>query len=256
MIKNNLFDSYPLAVHASVGGLKGRMLEFWEKLRDRATRKTKELKNVPNITVVTWNNLKKGCFEMSCEQQGVDYIVLGADKKQWSNYYKLQLTVDLLESTESEYVLACDSHDALLLGDPLEIVARFQDFECDILFCSECRFYPNLQNKVTEQWKAYQTAVAKSKFAYLSAGTYVGKKDACIEFLTACNKVRPYELFDCSPHPRYVGREDGIGCDQSTMQHTFPKFYPRLQLDYFCKVFQTLAWASPDDVGFSELKLL
>lgn len=255
MIQNNLFHTQPLILHASVYGIKGRVLEFWEKIRNLATRNPKTHLRIPNVTVITWNNLQKGCFESSCERQGVQYTVLGKEVKQWSHYYKLQYTVDLINSLETEYIICCDSHDALLLSQPENILDKFlQKFDCDILFGGECKFYPDLKNPVTNKWKKFQSNIAKSKFCYLSAGAYIGRKEVVKEFLTNCNKIHPCELFDCSPYKWYPGGKE-IGCDQSTMQCTFPSFYPRIQIDYKCEIFQNLAYNHPNDVGFLPIRL-
>ena len=45
-------------------------------------------------------------------------------------------------------------------------------------------------------------------------------------------------------------RKSYFGCDQSSVHHVWPQFYPRVQLDYKCEIFINVANLPPKDVCF------
>ena len=173
---------------------------------------------------------------------------MGSEIKEWNNYLKFDFNIEIAKNCTTEYIMGCDSHDVLLLGHPVEIVDKFKSFDCDLLFNSEVFFYPDYNEPVLQNWKEFEISVAQTKHCFLNSGSWIGKRDFCEEFFSQCQKVRVHDLFDCEPYRAL--RKSYIGCDQSSVHHVWPRFHPKVQLDYRCEIFINVANLPSEDVSF------
>lgn len=242
LIQNNHSGQFPIIIHAPDWNKN----YWWTKILRTQIPTTKcDLSN--ELTIITWNNQSKGQFETSLELRSIPYTCLGSQIVQWSNYYKLSLTLDALKTINTEFVMGCDSHDVIICGSPKRIVEQFRCFTCDLLFNSEKYFYPDFDEPVIQRWKLFEFSVGKGKFRYLNSGAWIGRREFCLEFFTEANKVRVYDLFDCERY-QFL-RSSSIGCDQSSIHHIFSKFFPKVQLDYDCVIFQNIANINKNDIS-------
>ena len=238
------FATCPCVIHAP-----NQTWDVWKKIHKMFFNYShKNLATSDDLTIITWNNLNKGCFEKSMDLQGVSYQVLGSDIKEWNNYLKFDFNVEIADNCKTEFLMGCDSHDVIMLGSPKEIVSKFKTFNCDLLFNSEKFFYPNYDEKILQRWKRFEVSVAQTELCFLNSGAWIGKTDFCKKFFSECQKIRVHDLFDCEPYPAL--RKSYIGCDQSSVHHVWPQFYPRVQLDYKCEIFINVANLPPKDVCF------
>ena len=214
--------------------------KFWKYIEDRFFAKSyQQLENSSDLTIFTWNNQDKGCFERSMDLQGVEYTCLGTKINKWNNYYKFDLTLEALQSVQTPLVMACDALDVLLLQSPTEIVRRFSEMNLDMIFNCEKLFYPNIDHPVINSWKEFEDSVASdAEIRYLNSGMWIGKVEFLKEFFKVVKQVRPYKLFDCKDF--YWLREDSIGCDQSCIKHVRRQFHPNLDVDYQCRIFKVV----------------
>lgn len=242
MLVKSSFDTFPLVIHAP----------DWEKnkywpLLTRCFEKGSHVQHDSDLTILTWNNLEEGWFERSLKSRGVPFIVKGKDQTKWLNYNKFIYNIEVAESCGTKYLMGCDSHDVLMIGDTYEIVRRFEEMDCKLLFNCEKNFYPNFNEPVLQGWKRYEDQVSQSHYKFLNAGAWIGETSFCIDFFRRADQIRVYNLFDCEPY-EYL-KQSSIGCDQSSLHHVFPEFYPEVMLDYGCCIFLNISLPHEDELS-------
>lgn len=219
---------------------------YWDKLCRVFLNRTKTVHNCHDLTVLTWNNRKKGAFERSLEIKGIPHIITGQNDNPWSNYNKFKYNIQIARECGTKYLMGCDSHDVLFIGDPCEVVDRFSRMDCRLLFNCEKFFYPNFPEPTLQRWRSFEMSVGQRPYQFLNAGMWIGETDFCQEFFQHADAVRVYDLFDCEPYEFL--RKSSIGCDQSSLHHIFPHFHPRVSLDYRCEVFLNISNARKDEL--------
>jgi hypothetical protein len=248
MIIKSRYKTYPLVVHAP----DWEKNKFWPNLV-RLFCKENQVIASADLTIVTWNNLHEGVFEKSLRLKNVPFTLKGSSDVTWSNYNKFKYNIEVAKTCGTKYLMGCDSHDVILTGDPIEIVKRFEQMECKMLFNCEKHFYPNLSEPILQGWKSFQKKVSESKYQFLNAGIWIGETNFCLEFFQRANQIRVYDLFDCEPY-EYL-KESSIGCDQSSLHHIFSEYYPEVMLDYGCEIFFNISLPEEDELTI-ELPML
>ncbi|QDU37477.1 hypothetical protein Mal4_17910 [Maioricimonas rarisocia] len=224
-LRNALFGTEPIVAHCP-----GPLHEGWHYFAD-AVRSTPVVPRLPreSATILTWNNGSRpdkpnGLLEQCVGRWGSDVHVLGADVKPWTNLSKLQLTADALQQIGTEYVVGLDSGDVLLVDHPDELVCRFRThFTCDLLFNSTgARCWPEMPAFVMFESTRPAADTASGRH-WLNAGAFVGRTDFCREyFATLAREAAERDWRD----------------DQFAIKETWPRWYPRVQIDYRCHIFQ------------------
>lgn len=188
----------------------------------RIARQKLLLKQPKNVTLVTWNNrTTRSVAEIYAEHCGLELNVLGKGISSWQNLMKIRLTQDFLKSVKTEYMLAIDGSDTVILGDVNRCVEALETAGCDALFSSETACYPNaakLRNKQD------QLAPTESPFKYLNSGVAIFRSEAAIDLFRQASETAPQR----STHS-----------DQSVWQQLLCKGAP-ICLDYYCHIFQTV----------------
>lgn len=226
-ITNLLFGTHPIAAHCP-----GPLHPDWYRFVSEAMTPVPPC-SAPDVTVLTWHGPHRddkpnGVLEQSLERLGLPTLVLhGHDP--WQNIQKLNMTVEGLKHVTTPYVIGADSGDVIFLDNPQLAVERFrQDFACDLLFnATGSRCWPELPEFVTFQSSLPLAAYAHNRH-WLNAGLFIGKTDFCRDYFASLVQEPPLPVFDD---------------DQSMIMHTWPKWYPRVQIDYFSQLFQ---WFNED----------
>ncbi|MEZ4714972.1 MAG: hypothetical protein R2851_02605 [Caldilineaceae bacterium] len=90
----------------------------------------------------------------------------------------------------TEFVLGIDSRDALLLGDPAELVARFVDeYDCRLLFAADLVNWPTLA-----RFDAFESSLPPAqgnRFRYFNGGMWIGRTAYCRRFFAEATRVPP-----------------------------------------------------------------
>ena len=258
MFSNYKLKTHPLILHAP-GGVDRTMRNWNYARRGWANQKNVGTYRVPeNLAIITWNNSKAtndksyhllgkasvvaacsktlGMFEASCRRLGFYCTVLGEDETHWTNRKKIDLTLKFLNTNTKPYVLGCDSSDVLLLGDPGEVLERFLQYKCDALYNAEVAFFPD---EAGGKIRKFEESVGKKPFCYLNAGVWIAKHEACKKIHEMCLKL-PHEASTLYPWS-----------EQLSVHHVYHHFYPQMQIDWRCKVFQTIDKIPPTWFGFS-----
>ena len=237
MISSEEVTGLPIILHAP------DQSDIWYNVLKR--RKTdRHTCNLHNLSIITWNNLGKGIFESSLDDWGLPYTVFGQDALVWNNLLKFKYNLEATVNCKTDYIMGVDSHDAAMIRNPEQLIALFEASDCDLLFNSEAYFYPDYKITYFQERKDFQHSLGNTKFRYLNSGAWIGRRDFCNVFFDYCSKIRLWELFDCTDMCKLYN------CDQSVTHDAFMKFFPRVKLDYECKIFLNIARLKPNEVSF------
>jgi len=201
--------------------------EIWSTLFQIPISKMK--KKNSNLSLITYNqncnsqykNYKNlGLAEYCFDKLGVEYCVLSANTKIWSNRLKIPLTLDFLKKCNTEFVMACDSSDVFVFDLPdTEILNRLN---CDMLFNAESYFWPeNLYNIKQKEEKLFS-----GKFRYLNSGLWVARTNYAKNVFEILNKM-------------YLNNERSLykNSDQVLFKLIYLDQYPKIKIDHECSIF-------------------
>ena len=229
-LTNRLFRTNPIVAHAP-----GPLYQSFQRLCQAAWSQPRRRARCDELTLLTFNTGERpakpcGVFERSCHRFGMAPVVLGRGARNWRNVAKLRLLAEALKRVRTPYVMAADSCDVLLLDSPAVVLERFkQHFACDLVYNttgSGC--YPDLPEFIRYESSRPMAAVAHGRH-WLNAGVWIGRTEFAREY---------YASLAASPLiPGYEHSE------QAVVKREWPKWYPRVQLDYLAIMFQ---WINED----------
>ncbi len=229
-LTNRLFQTHPVLAHAPgpLGNGFQRLCQAVWALPRRSVR-------CDDLTIITFNSGSRtakpcGVFERSLAQLGIEPLVLGQGVPKWTNLKKVRLTLEALAQVTTPFVLAADSCDVLLLDSPAILLERFQQhFSCDLVFNSTgSGCWPELPEFVRFESGLPMAAVAQGRH-WLNAGVWIGRTEFAREFFASLAASPPVAGWESS--------------DQALIKRHWPRWYPRVQLDYLSIMFQ---WINDD----------
>jgi hypothetical protein len=229
-LTNRLFGTQPVVIHAP-----GAPYASFERLVKSVCSAPPQKCRVEDLTILTWNSGPRtekpcGALERSLERFGVQPLVLGAGKCDWQNIDKLRLNAAALREVDTPYVLGADSCDVLFLDSPAVVLDRFREhFTCELVFNSTGgRSWPDLPLYVAYECSRPLAAIAQGRH-WLNSGVWIARTDFAREFFAALTATPPVPGFESS--------------DQAVIKREWPRWYPRVQLDYLSQMFQ---WGNED----------
>ena len=228
-ITNLLFGTQPIAAHCP-----GPLHDDWHRFVAEALTPIAP-GSCPDATVLTWNGFNRpekpnGLLTRSLARLGLRTLELCSSEAGWMNRDKLRLTADALEHVQTPYVIGADSCDVIFLDNPQIAVERFRaHFACDLLFnATGSRCWPELPEFVNYQSSLPLAAVAHGRH-WINSGLFIGKTEFCRDYFRRLSAEPPVERYEYD--------------DQSIVMRTWPQWYPRVQTDYLCQIFQ---WFNED----------
>jgi len=201
----------------------------------------------PELTILLVHNYEsEPIMEQSLRYVGIENftVVRPPINGPWIHTVKVSAILNYLKSgaCKTEYLLYCDSNDAVLRDDPRKAIRCLEEENCELLFSKtrSKRVYKYLSHA-----KAWTDQVAKEYGApgwYINAGVYVARTFFLREVLeTAMAYVTETDL----PGSEYKRLKDngtvgehlpefpkGCGCDQTILRYLHPQLYPRMKIDY------------------------
>jgi hypothetical protein len=227
-LTHSRFGTHPVVVHAQ-GPDAAHPL--WPEVRERFfAQPRRHIGPIADLTILTWNNGSPGMgvLERSLDHLGIPCRVTGQGIADWVNSRdKPRLTCEALESITTPYVLGVDSGDAILVDDPSHLIALFESrFGCDLVFGADKINFPTL--KVFKDFEDSLPGAAESEFRYLNGGVWLGRTAFCRELFA--------EVCRTPPVASRPAAEQGI------LKQLFPRYHPRVQLDYTCAMVQNLGF--------------
>lgn len=224
-VVNTLFHTKPIVIHAN-GHHQHK--PHWEMIKEVFFNSDPlKIGNIDRLTILTCNNghASMGILEQSLAHLGIPCKITGTQVSHWINsIHKPQTILEALGEIETEYTLYVDSRDAIVIDNPQFVVDCFErDFDCELVFGGDRLNWPPLSI-----FKKFEQSIARSEFAYLNGGIWIGKTSFCGEFFA--------KVVETPPVAQAVDSEQGI------LKKLFPEFYPRIQLDYHCQMFQNMGF--------------
>jgi len=202
-----------------------------------------------NLTILLVHNRpEKTLMEISLDYLGIhDYTVLRVPRDQpWRHTQRIGAVRDYLRSgaCTTEYVLFADCDDALMRDDPARAIELLQAAGCDMLISSTA--YARYRNMPDEKARtesfAPQPLRGQSKpRIHLNAGVYIARVAFLADYLAEAAKYVTdndlpsgalTDMSDAEVLRRLPDFPRGIGSDQTIMRYLFPRFYPRMKIDY------------------------
>ena len=194
------------------------------------------------------NRPAKTLMELSLDYLGIhDYTVLRmpADVP-WRHTARIPVMLDWLTSgaCTTEYVLFSDCDDALMRDDPQKAIDLLQAAGCQMLVSSTAydayHGMPDVKVK-TESFAPPGRTKTNRPRIHLNAGVYIARAGFLREYLEAArqyvtdddlsietlNVISDKDLLRLLPE-----FPCGVGSDQTIMRYLFPRFHPRMKIDY------------------------
>lgn len=227
-LTNLQFNTHPLIVHAH--GHHDHK-PHWEPIR----RAFFELEPVqlaahPDLTIITCNNghPSMGLFERGLDHLGLDYRVGGAGLTPWVNARDKPKAIQLLlQEVSTLYTVYADSRDALALDHPGNLIDIFEtSFDADLVFGADRMHWPPVK-----RFKQFERQIAQDQpgdFHFLNGGLWMGRTAFCRAFFAEAAALSPISEAPTS--------------EQGILRELFARHYPRVALDYTCRMFQNLGF--------------
>jgi len=248
---NRLFGTEPVPLHAA-GPLN--LSPLWSQIEDAVF--ASDLPGRPgardDYTFFTWNSgtgrshdkaKKLGTAERCLRRLEVPHEVLGHGMNPWTNILKINTLRDGLRRVATPYVIACDSPDVLILGDPGRCVDLFEQFDADVVYIGDSSFWPPEFEDLRLQEELIEGA-RQTRFPYLNAGALIGRTPFCRDlFDEAAAQAERQIGIPRTPGTSGAGTSDD---DQSIMKRLYLAHHPRVQLDFRCQMFQPLTYQDQD----------
>ena len=180
--ENNAFKSSDTEIPTFLPNIRGVI----EDIKDVA-----DIKDIENndelqiITVATDNNEPLKRFIDSCNNFDLNYKVLGLNEKWLGGDMKLGkgggmklnlLKKDLINYNDDQIILFSDSYDVIFLTNEKEIMDKYNNFDCEIVFAGEAVCWP-------DQSKEYIFQDTNYKYKYINSGGFIGKVSAIKDLL-------------------------------------------------------------------------
>ncbi|MFZ1980133.1 MAG: glycosyltransferase domain-containing protein, partial [Smithella sp.] len=217
-----------------------------------------------NISIITWNNTGiKGCCELSLDNLGLDYLVLGKNIRNWRNINKITSALEVIDSINTPYIMALDCFDVIVLRDPYEAMEKFKKMDCDMLFNAEKIYFPDYglaatgYYSITDKWKIFEANIENNVWKYLNSGALLAKTEFYKEFLINClqryntlNEDRESFPLPKDPFYKKYPAYKISDSDQLIAHWMHYDYYPKIKIDYQMKIFFNTMDTAFDDKAF------
>lgn len=252
-IVNSIKNTNPLILHQQ--GERHHMYR-WNRMANTIINHTNYICIPNDITIVTFATKDRNDNSILMRQlkkSGIPYINCTEDfVGDWENKFKIEYFYKKLHGIETKYTLALDGDDVLLGEDLTEIIKRFKQYNCCILYGASKSMYPPFD--VDRQDRS-----TMGEWQHLNAGTMFGETESVRDFYKVLNeevgkrylipvKFRPFkdkqgieyalDHFDKSEQFRVKS------CYQKYNKKHRPKNKNdkiKVAFDYKCRIFQTLS---------------
>jgi len=259
-IQNTKTENWPLVIH---GNGPSKESDKWKEVLKVYNEHTKH-QQIPNkdLTLLTWSVkdeeflLDKVMKDMGCgDYLNVILLDKEGDSINWTE--KITKTLDFIKDIDTKYVMGMDALDVIPSSDePMtlwdNIVEVFESMNCDILFNAEQYNWPSSDGHGTmlgrenhlimrlKELEQFDERVYKeyfeSEWLHLNSGCWIAKTEEMIKFYTDVKEIIDYWSFK----PEY--KDEGFfGGDQGFVRIMSREWFPKLIIDYNCKIFQTIA---------------
>jgi hypothetical protein len=193
--------------------------------------------NIYFVTVCDDINLT----ELLIESANINNIVINTVIiKNWVGFEcKINGIIEFLKYIKNDNDIVCfvDAYDILFNNNVDNIINKFFEFSCNILFSSEIYCYPYSNMKKYEDNEDFNSS--SSIFSYLNSGCFIGYKKNIIDMLLWKNKN---EI-------KIICKDGG---DQNYFTQYFLRFYKshNIKLDFKQDIFQSMCGINYENIFF------
>tara|TARA_Y100000034_G_C6903213_1_gene418342 strand:+ start:1986 stop:2753 length:768 start_codon:yes stop_codon:yes gene_type:complete len=223
MIINTRYNTEPCVLHNPFKGDKYTS-PFWDYA---SLYSGKVVCSIPdNLTIVTYNNKKGGCLESQLTKIGLPYICLGRGLKWNTNRNKTRLFIENFDMFETDYILAMDCYDVLVINDLKDILDKFLARDLGVLFNATGNSYPRYLHRGRDLFAEIEAEMCPHPpFQFFNSGVYIGHKEAIRDV---------FEESWASP------KEHADRCPTSDQWILRPVYHSRedVEIDWKCELFQ------------------
>jgi hypothetical protein len=229
LVKNLITGTTPRVLHRN--GNPSPWHERWHHIVEAFFSERQEAATpCANLTILTWSNRPTKCLLEQClDRWQMPYVTLGRNLPEWRNDMKVYLNAAALREVSTEYVLALDGDDVLVISEPRQVLIDFWDFGCDLLFSTERNSCPDVPF-LTD----FEQSVSEPPYCFLNAGAWIGRTEMCRRFFRDCLDEDNGDIL--AVHPTKTIFRD----DQGLTRKTFQRHHPAARLDDRCRIFQSL----------------
>ena len=213
-LKNVKYNSYPLIAHNPEHGEREHPL--WERILSHHRLSVCSVSD--DLTVVTWNNQSSSLLEKQLQKLEVEYICLGKDEPLW-NSNRIKVSTLLKSSIKTKYILGMDAYDVVIMRDLRNIVNEFKEMDCDLIYNATSKVYPSCKEHYDIERK-----MSEGIFGFFNSGVFIGKTQFLMNSLSELNLSEP----------------EFSHSDQFLVRTLYHKYYPRIKVDWKCKIFQIM----------------
>ncbi len=238
---NRHYDTNPLIVHAP-GDVS---YPAWEILKTIIERLPAGGDDTPDLDIFTFNSgavsahfptyaKPMGLTERQLDRYGCKYHVLGRGHHKWHFWLKVEDVVQAMLNSTKKYVLTIDSGDILFFAHPAQVLERFKQMKCKLLYCGEMVSWPPYM----------QDGLFPPPYVSLNNGAWIGEREFALEALGPLrwNSDESQLLVKTG----VITASDATS-DQVQVKLALRKHFPMLTVDYRCEIFQPLGKESRVD---------
>ena len=222
-VLSKIHGTYPSVIHNNGHRKSSESVnKFFAHIKEEVCSRKYEITPCDNMDVVTWSTFGvKGALQESAEAFGVTPIVMTDFPQPFSLYDKISNTLKAAEQSKKKYLLCCDAMDCVLLNNPETVLQKWKKQFGVVLFGAETKHYP--QNSPCEVFEKF---IYSGRYCHLNGGCFIG----------ATQHIRRF----CDKALRFLDRADE---DQSIWKLMHWKYYPAIQIDFQCIIFQNMQHA-------------
>ena len=191
------------------------------------------------VTVATRPHRQLDVLQKQYKDQGIDLHVLGMGNNDLTPENKgvnwgvkleyFRLFVQDPNRNPSDILVFTDAYDVLLNGSLDDLVAKYKDMKCDIIFGAEanCHPYPMITD-------IYPPPPANAPYPYLNSGMFMGTVEAI---------ARIYAMFDYTLATDDQGYWTRVYLSQYVEKSSFTEGNSVITLDFRASIFQNMLLA-------------
>lgn len=253
LVKNKAFDTYPSIFHhpgrigdgnriLGIVQLKQIFFDyigsldngcFWDA-KEGIKMKIPTLK-IPSdntvsqqLTIIFVTNLPEiGSGPRSLDFFGIPYRILGTGVEKWSMELKIKFLNDELPKIKTKYFMLLDSNDTFTINGLSKIISILESLNCHMLINAGQNFWPDWYEPQLEELglRNFCDQVGdhlKISHRYVNGGAILAKTD----------------FYKAIANDFDVVNTRIAGDDQTLLYLLYKKYYPLIQLDHHCRIFQ------------------
>jgi len=233
ILHNFYYNTFPLITHNPFTHLKD--CNLWNKI---IKIPIKIINLHPDVTIVTWNSgKKKGMLELQLDKYKIKHICFGKDFEWKTNREKQKLLIKNFNLIKTKYILGMDCFDVFINYDLINLICKFKNKNAKLIYNATGTVYP-----YSDFNKKIESELCPPPFCYFNSGLFFGESEYLMHILS---------LIDWNDKEYFYS-------DQHLIRKMYHRFYPDVQIDWNCEIFQIgyLKYPNPPIENYLKLECM